>query len=147
MEANRLNILLADDDTDDCLFFSEALKELAIPATLKTISDGAQLMNFLANTFKLPDILFLDLNMHRKTGFECLIEIKKDPKLKAMKVIVYSTSMNPDTLKLLYEKGAQFYIQKPAEFSQIKRVIHKAISLTIQAKVMEPGKAIFVIQP
>ncbi len=85
IQAKQLNILLADDDTDDCVFFKRALKELAIPISLTTVHDGEQLMDFLANkTNELPHVLFLDLNMPRKNGFECLSEIKSNEKLSQL---------------------------------------------------------------
>ena len=64
-------ILLAEDDRDDCLFFKEALEELPVSATLTTVNDGVELMQLLSfPSGELPDILFLDLSMPRKTGFE-----------------------------------------------------------------------------
>ena len=81
---NALYILLADDDEDDCAFFKEALDELLLSVSLVTVNDGVQLMDFLSDNplKRLPDILFLDLNMPRKSGFECLAEIKEIDKLK-----------------------------------------------------------------
>jgi CheY-like chemotaxis protein len=68
-----INILLADDDTDDCFFFEKALREISITTQLTSVSDGERLMDHLSkNLGKLPDVLFLDLNMPRKSGFECL---------------------------------------------------------------------------
>jgi len=77
MNLKQLNILLADDDIDDCIFFKEALEEFTIPSNLTTVNDGEQLMQILTDeTNQLPNILFLDINMPRKNGFECLSEIK-----------------------------------------------------------------------
>jgi CheY-like chemotaxis protein len=123
-----LSILLADDDADDCIFFKEAVEELFLCPHLLTMPDGEQLMEYLnyeAN--KLPDILFLDLNMPRKNGFECLSEIKLNPKLKQLPVIVFSTSFEQEVVNLLYKNGAQYFIRKPSEFSQFKKIIHQAI--------------------
>ena len=87
-----LNILLADDDMDDRIFFDNALKEIPIATTLKTVSNGEQLMEWLfEKVTDLPDVLFLDLSMPRKTGFECLAEIKENEKLKALPVIMFTT--------------------------------------------------------
>src|SRR5436190_18711527 len=106
MNMNSISLLLADDDADDCMFFKEALEELPLNSSLKTVNDGEQLMQLLtAKPDALPDILFLDLNMPRKTGVECLSEIKRNEKLKALTVIIYSTSLNHDVVNLLYEKG------------------------------------------
>lgn len=148
METDNLNILLADDDEDDCMFFKDALDELALPSSLNTVNNGVELMSLLeSNSINLPHVLFLDLNMPRKSGFECLSEIKQNEKLKQLPVIIYSTSSNPDMIDLLYCKGAHYYIRKPADFANLKSVIHKALSLTVQTKLLPPSKEFFLIQP
>ena len=89
-----LKILLADDDTDDRSFFEKAIKQIPIATSLTTFNDGEQLMNyFSSNPEKLHDVLFLDLSMPRKTGFECLSEIMENEKLKNIPVIVFTTSL------------------------------------------------------
>jgi CheY-like chemotaxis protein len=118
------NILLADDDIDDCLFFKEALKEFSLPTQLTVVHDGQQLMQLLTNeTNELPHVLFLDLNMPRKNGFECLSEIKLDKKLEQLPVIIYSTSFHRKIANMLYETGANYYISKPSEISKLKKAV------------------------
>ena len=74
-----MNILLADDDADDCFFFEKALREIPMATQLTTVNDGERLMDHLSkNMEQLPDVLFLDLNMPRKSGFECLTEITEN---------------------------------------------------------------------
>ena len=76
-ELTVINILLADDDVDDCLFFEKVLKEISIKTNLSIVNDGEQVVAYLLkNMAKLPDVIFLDLNMPRKNGFECLSIIK-----------------------------------------------------------------------
>ncbi|MDO6601720.1 response regulator [Arenibacter palladensis] len=141
-------ILLADDDEDDCMFFREALEELSLCATLKTVNNGVELMNFLENNLlNLPQILFLDLNMPRKSGAECLEEIKQSEKFKHLPVIIYSTSSNIDVMDQLYGKGAQYYIRKPADFSNLKSVISRTIDLILQKNVLPSCREEFEIQP
>ncbi len=141
-------ILLADDDEDDCMFFREALDELSLCATLKTVNNGVELMNFLENNFlNLPQMLFLDLNMPRKSGAECLEEIKQSEKFKHLPVIIYSTSSNIDVMDQLYGKGAQYYIRKPADFSNLKSVISRTIDLILQKNVLPSCREEFEIQP
>lgn len=125
-----LNILLADDDTDDCIFFKEALEDLPLSTNLTAVHDGEQLMQLLTKeTNELPHVLFLDLNMPRKNGFECLSEIKLNKKLKQLPVIIFSTSFDQDVVNLLYKNGAQYFIRKPSEFSQLKKVIQQTLTL------------------
>ena len=93
MNLKQLNILLADDDTDDCIFFENALGELLLSTNLTTVHDGEQLMLLLTkNSTENFDVLFLDLNMPRKNGITCLDEIKHTDKLKSIPVIIFSTS-------------------------------------------------------
>ena len=95
MSLKKLSILLADDDKDDRFFFSMALESLTVPTQLAIVLDGEKLMVYLdENSHQLPDVLFLDLNMPRKNGFECLNEIKQNNKLNELLVIIYSTSFN-----------------------------------------------------
>src|ERR1035437_3449885 len=129
-----LHIILADDDIDDRSFFEKALKEIPIPSRLTTVRDGEELMNYLhANPNQLPDVLFLDLSMPRKTGFECLTEIKEDEKLKHLPVIMLSTSFPRDNkyeqniINMLYTIGAMDYIRKPGDYQTLKEVVHTAL--------------------
>lgn len=148
MHTTALNLLLADDDMDDCFFFQEALEELIVSAKLTTVNDGVKLMQLLAaKETQLPDALFLDLNMPRKGGFECLSEIKIIDKLMNLPVIIYSTSLNMEVVELLYQKGAHYYIRKPGEFDKLKKVILEAITLISQSKLTQPARDKFILQP
>jgi CheY-like chemotaxis protein len=140
-----LNLVLADDDKDDRFFFEKILKELPIQTRLSTVDDGEKLMQYLAeNHKKLPDVLFLDLNMPRKNGSECLEQIKADKRLKDLPVIIYSTSLHDDVADLLYEKGAHYYIQK-ADIIELKKVVHYALRLILEKKFERPGRDKFII--
>jgi len=146
MRTSRPNLLLVDDDKDDCLFFKEALEELPLRTNLTILHDGEQLMQVLTEgTGDLPHIIFLDLNMARKNGFECLSEIKNNEQLKQIAVIVFSTSFDQDVVNQLYKKGAQYFIRKPADFSQLKKVIKQALQLTPEENMTQPARENFVI--
>ena len=140
-DSKQLHILLADDDIDDCNFFSKALQALPISSNLTTVRDGERLMKYLdENSEQLPDVLFLDINMPRKSGFECLSEIKENIKLKDIPVVMFSTSYPQhmtyarDMMSLLSKIGASDCIRKPSDFEQLKQVIHNAL-----IKVTEKG--------
>lgn len=139
-----LHILLADDDRDDRFFFSEALKELPVQATLTTIEDGEKLMLYLVeNSDQLPDVLFLDLNMPRKNGSECLLEIKKNEKLKKLPVIIYSTSLNNEVADQLYQNGAHYYLQK-CNFPELRKSLDR-ILVILTENPTRPTKEKFII--
>jgi CheY-like chemotaxis protein len=147
MNLKQLNILHADDDTDDCLFFKEALDELRLPTHHSSIHDGEQLMQYLTNkTNELSHVLFLDLNMPRKNGSECLSEIKFNKRLKQLTIIIFSTSFEQEVVNQLYKNGAHYYIRKPSDFSQFKKMVQQAfISLIAQENISQPTKEDFVL--
>jgi CheY-like chemotaxis protein len=141
MNLTRLNILLADDDPDDCSFFDMALREILTETHLTTVHDGEQLMSYLSkNSEHLPDVLFLDLNMPRKNGFECLSEIKENDKLKDFPVVMFSTSFPQDMeyeenlINILMKIGAYHFIRKTGDFAQIKEVIHDTLIMVAEKK-------------
>jgi CheY-like chemotaxis protein len=143
MDLRPLNILLADDDTDDCSFFEKALKDIPIATKLTIVRDGEQLMNYISgNTEHLPDVLYLDLSMPRKNGFECLTEIKESEKLKDLVVVVFSTSFPRDMfyednmIKLLLKIGAHDYIRKSSDIAQLKQVIHKTLNMVAEKHLL-----------
>ncbi len=144
-DISYFNIILSDDDVDDCLFFKDALAELPLITTLTIVNDGEQLMRYLETvTDDLPHVIFLDINMPRKNGFECLTEIKKHSVLKTLPVIMYSTSYDEDKAKLLYNTGAHYFLCKPSDFKKLKNLIHKAIML-VKENVEQPFKENFYI--
>ncbi len=146
MNTSCFHLLLADDDPDDRMFFGEALNELPVQASLKTVQDGQQLMDLLIrNPDEKPDILFLDLNMPRKTGYQCLSEIRSHEKLKQLPVVIFSTSLNADVLNLLYKEGANHYIRKPGDFTKLKTVILEALKKTSRDGGEKRSKEEFVI--
>ena len=136
----QYDLLLADDDFDDCMFFKEAVEELPFSVKLTTVNDGIELMQYLSTLKDFPDLLFLDLNMPRKGGMECLFEIKADAKLHQLQVVIFSTSLDNEVVNQLYELGANHYIRKPGEFSQLKKVIFEAIEVATQKNQEKPEK-------
>lgn len=146
MNENRINIILTDDDVDDCMLFSDALIELFFNTSLLVLNNGEELMQSLNNeSLKLPDLIFLDLNMRRKNGFDCLSEIRSNEKLTKIPVIIYSTSGFPGTVKQLYKNGANYYIQKPNHFRDLKKIIHKALTLITENNNSQITKGDFLI--
>jgi CheY-like chemotaxis protein len=128
--SQNINILLADDDQADCLLFKDALEELPVSAHLTIVSNGEQVIEELTKKGnKLPDVLFLDLNMPRKNGFATLGEIKRNTGLQKLPVIMFSTSSDMETVKRVYRDAAHYYICKPVDFSQLKKVIYEALTL------------------
>ena len=137
--SNTRHILLADDDKDDSILFRDILDELPLSTHLTTVFNGEQLMQLLNGTKEqLPDVLFLDLNMPRKNGFNCLTEITRSEKLKFLPVIIFSTSYDPEIVHLLNRNGPPYYIRNPNNYAQLKSDIHHALNLTAKTNIEFP---------
>ena len=124
-----MTILLADDDEADRLIFKEAFDEMDIGTSVETVNDGEELMQLLENSEyeDLPHILFLDINMPRKNGLECLKEIRANKKYKEVSIAIYSTSSSEKDMHETFLNGANVYINKPQDFNKLKKVLEKAI--------------------
>lgn len=140
-----LHFLLADDDSDDRMFFRMVLKTLAPEMKFSAVEDGEELMGFLLkNQSRLPDVLFLDVNMPRKNGAECLREIKQNEKLKNLPVIIYSTSLHEDMADKFYNAGAHYYIKK-GDLDDLEKFLKKIIKLFSVEKVVSPKRDAFIL--
>lgn len=132
MLPQQINIVLADDDIDDCQFFKEALEQLEFTTHLTTVENGEELMLLLSKDPTAFHVVFLDLNMPRKNGFSCLEEIKRSEKLKSLTVIVLSTSYDERIANQLNKNGAQMYASKPVESLELQKIIQLALVLVFQ---------------
>ena len=126
-----ITILLADDDEDDRKLAQEALAESRLANDLHTVEDGEELMDYLHRRGKfeklrnepLPGLILLDLNMPRKDGREALREIKADPSLRQIPVVVLTTSKAEEDIYRTYDLGANSFIIKPVMFESLVRVM------------------------
>lgn len=147
MENSTLFILLADDDESDRLLFIEAFLDLKIKTIVSSVNNGMKLMEWLnTKNIRLPDILFLDLNMPQKNGLECLKEIKSNEKLKAISVVIYSTSDNTKDMEESFLNGANIYIIKPNNFKKLKRVLERAVMTTYSYKDQSLNRGNFILR-
>ena len=146
MKNDTMHILLADDDEDDREFFKEAFQELKLNTKVHTVKDGHELMVYLLNTdMELPHVIFLDLNMPRKTGMECLKEIKMIERLKDITIAIYSTSSSYDDIEDTFVKGANVYIKKPSDFGLLKKILSQVISINWQYQTSGLNKDNFLL--
>ena len=123
-----MNVLLVEDSASDALLTKEALKDCKITCTLNVVNDGAEAIAYLRHEERYhntihPDIILLDLNLPKKSGFEVLSEIKKDAKLKHIPVIVLTTSKERSDIVKAYDHRANCYIVKPAEFDALLKIM------------------------
>jgi CheY-like chemotaxis protein len=136
---NAKRILLVDDDLDDRELFVEAFSFLEGSAEVETLEASEKLLHHLERAETLPDYIFLDLNMPRKSGKECLKEIQEDVRLKEIRVVIYSTSINPRDVAETYEDGAYCFIQKPNSFSELKKLIQKVVTSEVASFNLNEG--------
>ena len=130
---DSMHILLADDDEDDRHFFSEAIQELKMNNKLTLFKDGNDLMDYLIHPeIKLPHVLFLDLNMPGKTGIDCLKEIRSNARFKDISIAIYYTSSSDKDIEDTFIEGANIYIKKPNNFSELKKVIKEVVNMNWQ---------------
>ena len=133
MDKDYIYIILADDDEDDRLLFTDAFEELRINTKVNTFNDGVELMEYL-NTPNavLPNVLFLDLNMPKKNGIECLYEIKKDDRFSEIAIAIFSTSSSEEHIEETFVQGANIYIKKPSDFATLKKVLSDVVTINWQ---------------
>ncbi len=112
-----IHILLVEDNPGDVRLTMEALKESRFPNTLDVASDGVEALEYL-RTMAPPDLILLDLNLPRRSGREVLVEIKADPELRRIPVMVLSTSRSEMDVQFSYDHHANCYIQKPMELDR-----------------------------
>ena len=147
MTTDFIYITLADDDEDDRLFFTDAFSELKIDTKVNTFNDGVELMNYLNNTESiLPNILFLDLNMPRKNGVECLLEIKENERFNDIAIAIYSTSSSEEHIEETFVNGANIYIKKPNDFNTLKKILSEVVTLNWQYHTSGLNKDNFLLR-
>jgi CheY-like chemotaxis protein len=147
MIKDPLLILLADDDEDDRILFTEAFSELKIKTNVYTVNDGIQLMEWLNNNENpMPHFLFLDLNMPRKNGMECLKEIRSNERLKEIFLAIYSTSDNQKDMDETFMNGANVYITKPSGFKELKALLQKAVAATLVYEASKTDRKNFILK-
>lgn len=130
-ERQPVHILIADDDPDDCLLAREAFKECGVTNPVHFVHDGQQLMDYLTHRppytdskqHPLPGLILLDLNMPLKDGREALMEIKADARLRAIPVVVMTTSSASEDIAYSYRTGGNSFITKPVSFTGLLEVV------------------------
>lgn len=147
MTTDFIYITLADDDEDDRLFFTDAFSELKINSKVNTFNDGVELMDYLHNPESvLPNILFLDLNMPKKNGVECLLEIKQNERFNDIAIAIYSTSSSDEHIEETFVNGANIYIKKPNDFNTLKKILSEVITLNWQYHTSGLNKDNFLLR-
>jgi len=141
-------ILLAEDDPDDIYLITEAVDECQLGVRLSVVQDGEELLDYLYQRGKYaagepvprPDLILLDLNMPCKDGREALVDIKKDPGLCTIPVIVLTTSSAEDDLDRAYQAGASGFITKPVSFHELRETVNKIGAYWLSTVTLPPAR-------
>ncbi len=148
MQGNQKNravdLLLVEDNPGDIRLTEEALKDGPVKVNLSVARDGVEAVEFLMQRGKYanaprPDLILLDLNLPRKNGREVLNEIKADPHLRQIPVVVMTTSRSEQDIEIAYELNANCYITKPIELDEFLGVVHSIEDFWL-TKAMLPAK-------
>jgi CheY-like chemotaxis protein len=130
MDADLIEVLLVEDDPGDVVLIQEAFADNKVGNRLSVVGDGVEAMAFLRREGEYadaprPDLVLLDLNLPRKNGREVLAEIKGDPELSIIPVIVLTTSEAEEDIVRSYSLHANAYITKPVDFERFAGVVHQ----------------------
>ncbi len=156
MNAQPILILMADDDEDDIMLTQKALKKGKLLNNLISVRDGEELLDYLqyrgeytdASKAPRPGIILLDLNMPKKDGREALKEIKADPDLREIPIVVFTTSKAEEDIYRSYKLGVNSFITKPVTFDSLIEVMQtlgkywfEVVSLPAETKKGTYGEA------
>ena len=143
----KTEVLIVDDNMVEIILFKEAMKWAEIPAKINMVSDGVQAMQLLAQLDgNLPDLIFLDINMPRKDGKQCLVEIRNDKKFQNTPVIMFTTTDDPREIDETYKKGANLFVTKPYSIDTLKTLLKKIFSLDWREYLPHPAKDKYVLR-
>ena len=135
-----VDILLAEDDPDDRLFIRRAFRETNVRNSVHEVEDGVQLLNYLRGrgayksspAARRPGLILLDLNMPKMSGREALREIKADPDLRKIPVVVLTTSSDESDITYSYSQGANAYVTKPSSLSDLLEMFRRIDSFWLR---------------
>jgi chemotaxis family two-component system response regulator Rcp1 len=133
------SILLVEDNAGDVRLTREALREADVSAELTAVPDGEQALAFLrGERANRPDLVLLDLNLPKKNGLEVLEEVKADPELRGIPVIMLTTSSSSRDIAACYDRGVNCYVVKPLDLDDFTRLVQAINSFWFEVAVLPP---------
>ena len=145
MLLESIEILVVEDDLGDVELIKESLKMSKFKVVLSHVFDGQECMEYLRKQGKYkavnkPDVILLDLNLPKKDGRQVLAEMKSDPTLKTIPVVILTTSDNEVDIYKTYELGANCFVTKPVDFQQIKKIVNEIAEFWFTVVRLPAGK-------
>jgi CheY-like chemotaxis protein len=146
-EGKLITILIADDDADDRLLLDRVLKKSRLYNDVRFVEDGEALLDYLyqrgpydaPGAAPRPGLILLDLNMPKKSGREALREIKADPNLRTIPIVMLTTSKTEEEIYRSYDLGANSFITKPVSFAAMVEIMHVVTSYWFSIVELPPG--------
>jgi CheY-like chemotaxis protein len=124
-ESRPIGVLLVEDDPGDVVLIQEAFEHNKVRNRLHVVGDGVEAMDFLRSRAERPDMILLDLNLPRMDGREVLAEVKADPELRSIPVVVLTTSKAEEDILRSYDLHANAYVTKPVDFNRFIDVVRQ----------------------
>jgi len=130
MANHEFSVLLVEDDLNEIFLVKRAFKMARVQSPLHIVTDGVEAMNYLRGqdrfsdrrAYPLPKLIVMDIKMPRKSGFEVLEWVKRDPLLRRIPIVIVSSSENPADINRSYELGANAYMVKPVDFQAVEHL-------------------------
>jgi CheY-like chemotaxis protein len=132
------SILLVEDNAGDVRLTREALREADVAVELTAVPDGEQALAFLREGAQRPDLVLLDLNLPKKNGLEVLEEVKGDPELRGIPVIMLTTSSSTRDIAACYDRGVNCYVVKPLDLDDFTRLVQAINGFWFEVAVLPP---------
>jgi CheY-like chemotaxis protein len=145
-QAQKVVLVMVDDDEDDCYLVEAALKDACFNCTFRCIQDGRDMIDYLerngqyldAKAAPYPDLILLDLNMPQMNGREVLARLKRDPRFRSIPVIILTTSASTEDVRICYDLGANSYIIKQAHFDGLLSAIQTLKAYWLEVATLPP---------
>lgn len=135
---SHYHVVVADDNPDHCYLLRSAIARLGI-SDLTTFSNGAEVIEYVQRTGRKPSILFIDLNMPVKDGFDVLSALKSQPEWRGIPIIVTTSSEEPTDIAECYRLGANSYIIKPMSFDAFSEKVQSVASYWMKVTALPPA--------
>lgn len=133
MNKEFLTAILVDEDEGNLIFFKSVFKDLKISVKVQCFSNGEDLMEYLnSEDAHIPEIVFMKLEISKKSSLECLEEIKMDFRFSNMVTAVYSNQLPEENIEEVFVKGANIYIRKPEAYDALKKILTEVITINWQ---------------
>lgn len=144
-EETLTRVLLTENDDDDYLIFTLAIKETNLGVTLTRAETGDELFTLLNKN--IPDILFLDIQIPCRDGRQCLREIRSQSRYDNLPVILYTSLNDAQTIEYTFREGGNLYVIKPSSITQLTEVLKRILTINWKTTLYFPAKSDFVLNP